>query len=413
MSSVQPDLKMLIDPVGEQTFFSEYWETKPLHVARGAPQHYSPILSGHDIDYIISTACLLRNSSVEMLGEAADGREVSRFPDRAGAVYKAYREGASIRVRGAHRYWKPVWMLCQRLRQLLSFPVRANLYCTPAGSRALHRHYDEHDVFVLQIAGRKHWRVFESPVKLPLQFAPLLHFESADDKDSYRRAPQVKEIVERMGDASPTHELTMEAGDLLYLPRGFVHEAWTEDKLSAHLTVGAHALTWIDLLTVALGQMGHKDIRFRSSLPVGFANETVPGEALKARFDELLAALSRDTDLAAATEELAGSFFGSEQTLGEGSIAGDDNTEEIGGDTILEKKPGLLCRVVSGEGTVGLASPDSVIWMPTFFEQTLSFVAQAAEFKVRLLPGGMSERSKVTLAKRLLQEGFVRVVARR
>jgi len=52
-------------------------------------------------------------------------------------------------------------------------------------------------------------------------------------------------------------ELMLTAGDLLYMPRGFLHEAWTTDEPSTHLTVGLHVVRWLDLLSVALAQVSN------------------------------------------------------------------------------------------------------------------------------------------------------------
>ena len=42
----------------------------------------------------------------------------------------------------------------------------------------------------------------------------------------------------------PDLDLTLTAGDCLYLPRGFPHAAETVDASSSHLTIGVLALTW-------------------------------------------------------------------------------------------------------------------------------------------------------------------------
>ena len=42
-----------------------------------------------------------------------------------------------------------------------AIPVQINAYITPPQNRGFAAHYDVHDVFVLQIAGRKTWRIHE------------------------------------------------------------------------------------------------------------------------------------------------------------------------------------------------------------------------------------------------------------
>src|SRR2546427_4937621 len=126
------DFDALITPITREQFFSEYWETNPLRVLRRQPEYYAPLVSGADIDYILSIACLLDRKHVELLGSPEHLEGAAKKP--VSALYQAYRQGASIRINGVDRYWKPLWTLCIRLQELFGFEVAANLYCTPANS---------------------------------------------------------------------------------------------------------------------------------------------------------------------------------------------------------------------------------------------------------------------------------------
>src|SRR4029078_6381249 len=44
--------------------------------------------------------------------------------------------------------------------------------------------------------------------------------------------------------AEPLLDLTLTAGDCLYVPRGYPHSAETTDSASEHLTIGLVAITW-------------------------------------------------------------------------------------------------------------------------------------------------------------------------
>ena len=58
-------------------------------------------------------------------------------------------------------------------------------------------HHDTHDVFVLQVAGEKHWRVYDPLLELPLKN---------------------QRWSKELGEAGPAVlELTLRAGDTLYL----------------------------------------------------------------------------------------------------------------------------------------------------------------------------------------------------
>jgi ribosomal protein L16 Arg81 hydroxylase len=411
------DLEFLLAPTSADEFFSRHWETTPLVVARREPERFASLLDVQDLDYVVSAACALPNASaesspVELLGDSTLIREIeSRHTHRVAAVYDAYRRGATIRVNGAQQFWKPLRLLCRALEQVFSFPVKANLYATPAGARTSPRHYDKHDVLVLQLAGRKHWRIYHPVAPLPLAHTPSLPFEERGHELKHHRGGPKKGRANINDEESgpPLLEHLAQAGDTLYLPRGFVHEASaTADDSSLHVTLGIHVLTWMHLFSVALGQTSNRDERFRRALPVGFANETATdARALKATFDELLQALAQNADAQRAIEETAWSFLVSTQAVGEGSLAGAQDATGIDAQTLLRRRPGLICRLVFDGDNAGLATPHNTLWMPKTFAHALRFIAQTSELRPAQIPGSMSDKSKLVLARRLVEDGFL------
>ncbi|HEV2765808.1 MAG TPA: cupin domain-containing protein [Pyrinomonadaceae bacterium] len=414
METSRLDLKFLLAPVGREEFFARHWEREPLVVSRGEPARYDALLGSSDLEFIVSGACR-QKGAVELLGDPEGGGAGGVAPaESAVGVLKAFRRGATVRVYGVQHFWKPVWSLCRELEQLFGCPVKANLYCTPARSQGAQLHYDTHDVLVLQIAGRKSWRVFPPLVPLPLTHLPPLAFEEHTGLLKYQRGGprrgrgDIRE--EECGD--PLRDLTLEAGDLLYLPRGFVHDARTGEETSVHLTLGVHAMTWLDLVTVALGRAANADERFRRALPVGL-NAGGNQEELREQLAALLEAFAGQADARAALDELTGSFVNSLQSVGEGALTSAEAPEEFDAQALLERPAGLLCRFVDGGPTVGLASADAALWMPAIFAPAFRFVAQTRALRAAELPGPMSEQSKLALARRLVQDGFLRVAEKR
>jgi hypothetical protein len=108
--------------------------------------------------------------------------------------------------------------------------VRANLYCTPANSRGFDLHFDTHEVFVLQLLGKKQWQIFEPTTALPLDFVPA------------RGGGKTSQDIDEAEVGSLVLEELLKPGDCLYLPRGFVHQAESRDEPSVHLTIGVHML---------------------------------------------------------------------------------------------------------------------------------------------------------------------------
>ena len=71
--------------------------------------------------------------------------------------------------------------------------------------------------------------------------------------------------------------MVLEAGDALYLPRGYVHAASTTDEPSVHLTVGVLSTTWYDVLPDTLA-LAADELAFRDALPMaGTPADALPG----------------------------------------------------------------------------------------------------------------------------------------
>ena len=163
-------------------------------------------------------------------------------PERVSAEFAA---GATLVLQALHLWRSAVAVYCRGLEMRLGFPVQANAYLTPAAARGFAVHHDTHDVFVLQVAGGKRWRLYEPRLELPL-------------KDQ-RWSPDLGDV------GPPIDEFTLQAGDTLYVPRGWPHEAETSHEEALHLTVGLHPPTRMEALRAALESCAD-DVEFRRNL---------------------------------------------------------------------------------------------------------------------------------------------------
>ena len=170
------------------------------------------------------------------------------------AVAKAYAEGATVVFQGLHRTWEPLIEFTAQLVADLGHPVQVNAYLTPPAAQGFSAHYDTHDVFVVQVAGRKHWTIHE----------PVLLLPRPDEPWDGRRDAVAARALE-----SPHLETELSPGDALYLPRGWLHAARSGAEPTLHLTFGVHPLTARDVLRAAVDAHAD-DPRLRASLPLGF-----------------------------------------------------------------------------------------------------------------------------------------------
>lgn len=401
-----PDLDALLAPVGAEEFFADYWERAPLHVRRGDASLYEPIVAAADLGRVARGALSFDEGAVELLGDPARGAGEIVAAGSEGELEAAYARGSSFRVMGMERFWPGARDVACGLAQRLGCPVAANLYATPPGARGAPRHYDNHDVLVLQLAGRKRWLVYEPVVELPLAHVPPLAFEERGAELKYARGGPKKgrAQIEDEEVGAPPRELTLEPGDLLYLPRGYVHEARTEGEASAHLTMGLHVVTWLDLLTVALGQRAQRDVRLRRAVPAGLLDDAGAAASARAEFESLTGEFAREARVGDALAEVAEALVRSRRAADEE----EQDEHELSAETILERRPGALLRVVSEGGMVGLLSADAALWMPAPFAPALRFAARSTRFRVSELPGNLTDSGRLALARQMLRDRLVR-----
>ena len=295
MSSEVFDFARLIKPINAEDFFADYWEKKPIHIKREDHDYYSSLLTYQDLDEIISSG-ELRFPAIKLVPRGTNGfyrpeTFTSNFkhgndvfngiPD-IDKVFTEYRAGASVALPALELHWEPLGKLCRTLHAFFDHAVHANAYITAGNSKGFPPHYDPHEVFVMQIAGKKHWIIHEPPMHLPLVSQPFGAQPFAHDYDAPR---------------PPLMEVDLEAGDLLYLPRGYVHSAATSDSFSAHVTIGVTVYTWIDL-AAELFMSSMQMPRFRNALPPGFASNSEYKQILQKgiieRVNELLTSSDYD-----------------------------------------------------------------------------------------------------------------------
>jgi hypothetical protein len=151
-------------------------------------------------------------------------------------VIVRYRQGDTVVLQGLHHTDPHLARVANNLALALDHPVQINAYLSPAGARGLDLHFDYHDVFVVQLGGSKRWRIWQP---LPRTTDPV--------KGAHTIAkPRFDELGE------PLQDITLEAGDCLYLPRGYPHSAETTETSSEHLTIGLVSITWQRVIRKAI-----------------------------------------------------------------------------------------------------------------------------------------------------------------
>lgn len=250
------DLKQLITPIAPKEFFAEYWEKKPL-LSRNKSVRYQGLITLHDVEFLLFT-CLTPHPWVRFVNNKQEYNSEDYFsvqpsgnklPDRQ-RIAEGFRDGDTIVLNHLQERWEPIKKLCYNLEGFFGVNTWVNMYLTPGSAQGFRAHRDAEDVFILQVEGKKLWKLYDYPLDYPLP--------GHDRKIFYNI------------DRAPALEVVLKPGDCLYIPRGYVHEAQTANDYSLHLTVGVYARSWVELLkTIALNEP-----LLRHSLPRNFLMPT-------------------------------------------------------------------------------------------------------------------------------------------
>lgn len=400
MVKVGFDLVKMLSPLELSQFFTEYWEQNLLFIPRNEPDFYAELLTFSDLDKIISSYGL-RYPSFRLVKTGTSippssytynlpwgGDSFTRQIDTE-ALFSEYRKGATVVIQALHSNWVPLALFCRNLEMFFNCPVQTNIYLTPKHSQGFAAHYDTHDVFVLQVSGSKRWRIYEGPVHLPDRSQP---FKSDLTKPGKLLLDQV-----------------LNAGDMLYLPRGFIHEGLTSDNDSLHITAGIIAYTWLDIFSEAVA-LCKEDAEFRRSLPPGFAlNPEETGPLLSSRFPGLLQKFNDASTLDKLVERITERFIDTRRPILDGQLNQLRAVESLDEASLLERRPGILYRVLAEQDSVSLIYNGKKITFPGYVEPALQFILrqESNQFKVSALPGGLDIAGKLVMVRRLVREGFL------
>lgn len=386
-------LEWMLHPIEQGMFMERIWEREPCLIERDDPNFHGDLFKGSDLDHVLEFGRPMP-PDMRVLLEGDDVPSTEYFqPDGRldlNQLRRLYADGHTIVLHGLHRFSGSVAEFGQLLQQRLSCKVLSNAYLTPRRARGLNPHYDTHDVFILQLAGAKTWYIYGQGVSFPLHntFAPGPY--SRDD------LPEPQKI-------------RLTAGNAMYVPRGWIHEAEAGDESSLHLTVGIYPVLWRDLANAAITVLGFRHDHLRRALPLGYLQDK---ETNLEVFSGALRDMARLLEQKGVADEvfsmLHDEFIRYGRAAPDGQfIASLDRLPSIDARTRLIRRPNLYCRVVPVEDQVGLQFSRSIVRGPANYEDAMLFITRiTGSFEVAELPS-LDDASRISLAKRLIRDGLL------
>lgn len=257
-------MEWLIHPVSLEEFFSSCFEKTP-KLLRNDSSKFSNITSIAQIKGLVFSGKLQYGKQVDVTHYDTEKGRITLNETgvcNKNAWNKFESNGYSLRLLRPQQHIESIYRLCAYLEAFVECMVGANIYLTPAKSQGFAPHFDDIDAFICQIEGQKRWRVYK---------------QRADGLDHLPRKSSIDFDQEEVEEAGCYLDVVLREGDVLYLPRGYVHQAETSNVHSLHVTISMfQQWTWADLLLrsfkVAIESAAAQDMRLRRTLPLRFTS---------------------------------------------------------------------------------------------------------------------------------------------
>jgi hypothetical protein len=334
----------LLQPISPEHFLGEYVGRKPLHIPASGDGAKASILTWPDFNRLLGQGSLWTSAHLRLMRNyvavppdqychpvaTPQGEVLRPWPQKVEVFLSA---GASLIANDVLSIHEPLMRIGETLSRTFAASIGANIYCSFRGVQAFGTHFDNHDVIVIQTGGTKVWNLYASRADNPIENFP-------DDDATRRWFEQTRGAL--------MQQVTMQPGDVLYLPRGWYHDALATDGPSLHVTFAITPLHGRTLLSL-LNLEAMKNPAYRAFAPPATEDG---GAALAAHLAEYGQILARIAASPAFREEVARS-----QTR---------MTPRPPSFTLPERKPITLIR------TTGRSFPDCSSTMREVYDWAIS-----------------------------------------
>lgn len=155
--------------------------------------------------------------------ESFDDIGRTRYRFNKASVYEHLRNGATI-VYNRINNEPLVDAIAKQIAQFVQAKTVVSGYLAFGSDASFKNHWDTRDVFAVQLKGKKHWSLSAPNFEMPL------YMQQSKDMDVPE--PQQADM-----------EVVLEAGDVLYIPRGWWHYPVPMNCETFHLAIGTFAPT--------------------------------------------------------------------------------------------------------------------------------------------------------------------------
>lgn len=246
----------LFNSISKEDFFSKIQGKKWFHT-RLTDEAIKDLPSWNDINLFLSNH-RLTHPRVRVSREGASSEELTILRQRSSLrgelmfdtlqnrIYDNLQLGSTLVLDAIDVAMPKVREISSSLTKTFLVRSQTNGYLTFSESRGFGLHWDDHDVFIVQVHGNKTWHLYGDTRLAPMH---------RDFHDSHSPPSEIIETIE------------LTPGSLLYVPRGCWHDVVGQGEPTFHLTFGVTPPTGIDVL-VWLQEIGRQKEFLRQDVPL-------------------------------------------------------------------------------------------------------------------------------------------------
>ncbi|MBT6403725.1 MAG: hypothetical protein HOK11_04800 [Rhodospirillaceae bacterium] len=390
----------LIAPIGEEEFFAEYHDQKPLHIPAPSPDKLDDVMNWSALSDILNMTAIWSPSSLRLFLDteaipvekycrpAIDRNNQQTMQPDAEKVKTWLRRGASIVANDIDTLTPGLIAAADALERRLGAKVQSNLYCSWQTHQAFPTHFDTHEVFALHAAGEKVWNIYEGRLQNPI--ANDTH-KNVDDEFNAKNRGDLLEVV------------TLRPGDVLYIPRGQYHDALASSEGCIHLSFGVTHVIGIDVMTL-LFEQALADPAIRSNIPLIGSSDDARGAWVDDLIDRV-AKIGKSKAFQSSIGPLHDAFH-----YHRGGIGLPGDALEEGGEDRFEVSVKSL-KIVRQNGKALLESPKGQVPIPDDIVDPVAWIVDAGQFSNNEFAGAFPGLDEGARSKLIQDLSSMRVIA--
>ncbi|MEM7405296.1 MAG: cupin domain-containing protein [Pseudomonadota bacterium] len=226
--------RQILAPMDASMFMDRFYGKRPAHI-KGEARRFEHLYGWERLNQMLNATPRWDAPRLRLVrdGNPLPPQMFSRpaHDETAGTVMRAVpalvskylAEGATINLNEVEQLDEGLAAISAAFALALNCRSNCNLYLSGKDVVAFASHFDPTDVFVLHIAGRKKWRIYENRFEAP---AYLDGYHQGSFPQDYHEVHKGRVILQP----------TLAPGDVLYVPGGFYHDAMALTDMSLHLT---------------------------------------------------------------------------------------------------------------------------------------------------------------------------------